>query len=126
MTKRLEIYKCEICGNVIEVLIDGAGELVCCGKPMKLLQENTDDPVVGEKHVPVVVENDDGTVEVKVGSLPHPMTEEHYIMFVETISDRARNLKYLYPYDKPAVTFDSKAKINFAREYCNIHGLWRS
>jgi superoxide reductase len=123
MAKRLEIYKCEKCGNIVEVLHGGEGELVCCGEPMKLFVENTVD-AAKEKHVPVVEEVAKG-VKVKVGSVPHPMEEKHYIEWVEVIVDGKAYREFLKPGDAPEAVFDIKAKGVTAREYCNLHGLWK-
>lgn len=124
MTERLHIYKCEICGNIVEVLHGGKGELVCCGQPMKLLKENTVDAAL-EKHVPVVEKTVDG-IKVKVGSVAHPMEEKHYIEWIEIIADGAAYRKFLTPGDKPEALFKIKAEKIEAREYCNLHGLWKS
>ncbi|NQT84748.1 desulfoferrodoxin, partial [bacterium] len=95
MTERLQVYKCEICGNIVEVLHEGAGELVCCGQPMKLYVENTVD-AAREKHVPVVEETEGG-IKVKVGSVPHPMGEEHYIEWIEIIAGGKAYRQFLNP-----------------------------
>lgn len=124
MTKRLEIYKCEICGNIVEVLHEGVGELVCCNQPMKLYEENTVD-AAKEKHVPVV-EKVDGGFKVKVGSVPHPMEEKHYIEWIEVIANGDAYRHFLKPGDAPEAVFNIKADNVTAREYCNLHGLWRS
>ena len=122
MAERYEIYKCEICGNVIEVLHGGAGQLVCCGQPMKLMEAKKEEQGY-EKHLPVV-EKEDGKTRIKVGSVPHPMEEEHFIEMIEVITTDGRILrKYLEPGQKPEVEFDVK-DIKEAREYCTIHGLW--
>ena len=123
MTKRLQIYKCEICGNIVEVLHEGKGELVCCGEPMKLLVEGAVD-AAKEKHVPVV-EKTAGGIKVKVGSAPHPMEEKHYIEWVEVIADGKAYRQFLKPGDPPEATFDIAAQAVTAREYCNLHGLWK-
>jgi len=123
MTKRLQIYKCEVCGNIVEMQHAGAGELVCCGQPMKLYTENTVDAAV-EKHVPVV-EKTDGGVRVKVGSVPHPMTEEHYIEWVQVIEGEWACRKYLKPGEAPQADLCGEAQKVTARAYCNLHGLWR-
>lgn len=123
MTARLQIYKCEKCGNIVEVLHEGVGELVCCGAPMKLYRENTVD-AAKEKHVPVV-EKIEGGFKVKVGSVPHPMEEKHYIEWIEVIADGAAYRAFLKPGDKPEAVFLIKAAKITAREYCNIHGLWK-
>ena len=124
MTERLQVYKCEICGNIVEVLHEGAGELVCCGQPMKLLVANTVD-AAKEKHVPVIEKTATG-VKVKVGSAAHPMEEKHYIEWIEIIADGKAYRQFLKPGDAPEATFDIKANEIEAREHCNIHGLWKS
>ena len=123
MTERLQIYKCEVCGNIVEVLHDGAGELVCCGQPMKLLVANTVD-AAKEKHVPVIEKTANG-VTVKIGSAPHPMEEKHYIEWIEIIADGKAYRQFLKPGDAPEATFDIQANKIGAREHCNIHGLWK-
>lgn len=122
MATALEIYKCELCGNIVEVLHGGDGELVCCGEAMKLMVENTVD-ASKEKHVPVIERSGD-TVLVKVGSVPHPMEEKHYIEWVEIIADGKAYRQFLKPGQAPEAEFRSSAKQITAREYCNIHGLW--
>jgi len=124
MTVQKQIYRCNICGNIVEVLHAGAGQLVCCGQPMELLEENTVD-ASKEKHVPVVEKTENG-IKVKVGSVPHPMEEEHYIEWIEVIADSAVYRKFLKPADGPEADFDIKAENIEAREYCNLHGLWKS
>lgn len=124
MTERYQIYKCEVCGNIVEVLHGGDGELVCCGKPMKLFKENTSDGAK-EKHVPVVEKTPDG-YKVTVGSVAHPMEEKHYIEWIELIADGVTHRKYLKPGDAPTATFAVTAKSVTAREYCNLHGLWKA
>ena len=124
MTKMYEIYKCKICGNIVEVLHTGVGQLVCCGQPMELLKEKTED-VGQEKHVPVIEKTETG-IKVKVGSVPHPMEEKHYIEWVEIIADGRVYKKFLKPGDKPEAEFEIKAAKIEAREYCNIHELWKS
>lgn len=122
MTERLQDYKCEICGNIVEVLHSSKGQLVCCNQPMKLMEEKTED-VGKEKHVPVIEKTKTG-IKVRVGSIPHPMEEKHYIEWIEIITDCGSLRRFLKPGDKPEAEFemkDGKAKI---REYCNIHGLW--
>lgn len=122
MTKKLQVYKCEVCGNIVEVLHEGAGELVCCDQPMKLLQEQTEEQGK-EKHLPVIEKTDVG-IKVKVGSVPHPMEEKHYIEWVAVQTDRGIFRKFLKPGEKPEAQFETKQDILQAREYCNIHGLW--
>ena len=124
MTQRLEIYRCELCGNIIEVMHAGPGELVCCGQPMSCLKENTVDAAV-EKHVPVI-EKIEGGVKVSVGSVPHPMEEKHYIEWIEIIADGKSYRQFLKPGDKPEAVFNVTASDITAREYCNLHGLWKS
>ena len=124
MAKRLEVYKCGVCGNIIEVLHAGKGNLVCCGQPMNLLVENTVD-AAKEKHVPVI-ETVKGGVKVKVGEVPHPMEEKHWIEWVEIIADGKTYRQYLNPGETPEATFSVTADQITAREYCNIHGLWKA
>ncbi|MCX5798532.1 MAG: desulfoferrodoxin [Proteobacteria bacterium] len=124
MAERLQVFKCEICGNIVEVLHGGKGELVCCNKPMVLLKENTVDASL-EKHVPVIEKTPDG-VKVKVGSVPHPMEEKHYIEWVEVIADGKIYLQFLSPGASPEAFFTVKGENITAREYCTIHGLWQS
>jgi superoxide reductase len=124
MAKRLEVYKCGVCGNIVEVLHAGKGNLVCCGQPMNLLVENTVD-AAKEKHVPVI-EKVDGGVKVKVGEVPHPMEEKHWIEWVEIIADGKTYRQYLNPGETPEATFNVTADQITAREYCNIHGLWKA
>jgi len=112
------------CGNIVEVLHGGAGELVCCGEPMKLLKENTSDGAK-EKHVPVIEKTADG-YKVKVGSVAHPMTAEHYIEWIELVADGVSLRAFLKPGDAPEAVFSVKAKTVYAREYCNLHGLWKA
>jgi len=119
-----QVYKCNVCGNIVEVLHAGGGQLVCCGQPMELLKEKTEDAGL-EKHVPVIEKTNSG-VKVKVGSVPHPMEDAHYIEFVEVIADGRIYRKFLGPGDKPEAEFEINAENIKAREYCNVHGLWRS
>ncbi len=123
MASQLQIYKCELCGNIIEVLHGGEGDLVCCGQPMKLMVENTVD-AAKEKHVPVVEKTDKGFV-VKVGAVPHPMEEKHYIEWIELIADGKAYRQFLKPGQTPEAVFCIDAASVSAREYCNIHGLWK-
>ncbi len=123
MTERLQIYKCEVCGNIVEVLHTGKGQLVCCGQPMKLQAENTVD-ASKEKHVPVL-EKTAGGYRVKVGSVAHPMEEKHYIEWVQILADGSAFRIFLKPGDKPEANFNMSAAQLAAREYCNIHGLWK-
>ena len=123
MAEKMEIYKCEACGNIVEVLHGGKGELVCCGQPMKLFKENTVD-AAKEKHVPVVEKTADG-VTVKVGEVAHPMEEKHHIEWIEIIADGSVYRQFLKPGDLPEATFNVKADQVTAREYCTLHGLWK-
>jgi superoxide reductase len=122
MAEKLQIYKCEICGNIVEVLHGGAGELVCCGQPMNNLAAKTAD-VGKEKHVPVI-EKIAGGVKVKIGSVPHPMEEKHYIEWIEIVADGKAYRQFLKPGEAPEAIFKIEAKTITAREYCNVHGLW--
>jgi superoxide reductase len=127
MTEKKQIYRCNICGNIIEVLQIGTGELNCCNQAMKILKEKTGD-IGPEKHIPIIEKTDAG-VKIKVGKLPHPMKDEHCIEWVEIISDNRIYRNYLLPGDPPEVEFDVKIEdINQvrARQYCSIHGLWKS
>ena len=124
MTERLQVYKCEVCGNIVEMLHAGAGELVCCGAPMKNYIENTVD-AAREKHVPVV-EKIAGGFKVKVGSVPHPMEEKHYIEWIEVIADGKAYRQFLQPGQAPEATFEIQADKVVAREYCNLHGMWKA
>jgi len=124
MATNLEIYKCDICGNMVEVVHGGAGELTCCGQAMKLLSENTVDAAL-EKHVPVV-EKVDGGVKVTVGAVAHPMEEKHYIEWIEVIADGRAYRKFLNPGDVPEAVFLIDASDITAREFCNLHGLWKA
>jgi superoxide reductase len=123
MAEKLEVYKCEKCGNMVEVIHGGPGELVCCGEPMKLYKENTVD-AAKEKHVPVI-EKADGGLKVKVGSVAHPMEENHYIEWVEVLVGDKAYRQFLNPGESPEATFDLPAEGVVAREYCNLHGVWR-
>ena len=123
MAERLEVYKCELCGNIVEVLHGGKGELVCCGKPMKRMKENTVD-AAKEKHVPVV-EKVNGGFKVTVGSVAHPMETEHYIEWIELMADGKAYRQFLNPGGAPEAMFSVEAEAVTAREYCNLHGLWK-
>ncbi|MAG79136.1 desulfoferrodoxin [Candidatus Pacearchaeota archaeon] len=118
MTEHRQIYKCEVCGNIIEVLHPAGGTLVCCNQNMKLLEENSSDAAT-EKHVPVIVEN-----KVKVGSVEHPMEESHYIEWIEATDGKNISKVFLKPGEKPEAEFSFD--ITSARAYCNLHGLWKS
>ena len=124
---KLKVFKCEVCGNIVEVLHHGGGELVCCSQKMKEEQDNTTDAAT-EKHVPLI-ESMEGGYKVKVGSVAHPMIEKHYIEWVELIINNKIYRKHLKPEELPEVIFEIKlekaSKIK-ARAYCNLHGLWKS
>lgn len=124
MTELRQVYKCNVCGNIVEMLHTGAGELVCCGQPMELQKEKTED-VGQEKHVPVIEKTESG-VKVKVGSVFHPMEEKHFIEWIEVIVAGKSCRKFLKPGDAPEAEFAVKAEKIKAREYCTIHGLWKS
>jgi len=119
-----QIYRCNVCGNIVKVLHAGVGTLVCCGRPMELLKEKTEDLGL-EKHVPVIEEAEEGYL-VKVGSVPHPMEEKHHIEWIELITNRGYYRKFLKAGEKPEAHFKIKAEKVSAREYCNLHGLWKT
>ncbi len=123
MAEKLQIYKCTVCGNIVEVVHGSTGELVCCGKPMELLDEKIADAAT-EKHVPVV-EKIDGGFKVKVGSVPHPMEEKHYIEWIELLADGKAYRQFLNSGDVPEAMFNIQTDSVTAREYCNVHGLWK-
>ncbi len=118
--KKLDVFKCSVCGNVVEVMSVGGGELTCCGQPMVQLRENTTD-AAKEKHVPVL----EGKT-VKVGSVAHPMAEDHYIEWIEVINGERVCRQFLKPGEEPAAEFGSAKAGSVAREYCNKHGLWKA
>ena len=126
MTKIQDIYVCSVCGNRVEVVHEGAGEMVCCGHPMKLAVAGTSDGAA-EKHVPVI-EKIEGGYKVKIGSVEHPSTEAHYIEWIELLCLPCGCVqrKHLKPGDKPEATFSTTAEKVCAREYCNLHGLWQA
>ncbi|EYE88543.1 Desulfoferrodoxin [Fervidicella metallireducens AeB] len=119
-----QVYKCMVCGNIVEGIHSGQGQLICCGKPMTLQVENTVD-AAREKHVPII-ERVDGGFLVKVGSVEHPMLDNHYIEWIELHVDNKLYRKYLNPGDKPEALFNVDGKVIYAREYCNLHGLWKN
>lgn len=127
MTKLLQVYKCNVCGNIVEVVHAGDGELVCCGQPMKLMKEGMSDGAL-EKHVPVIEKWKRG-YHVKVGSARHPMEEKHYIEWIELVPEggNATYRRYLSPSDEPEAFFDEVVgDAVTARAYCNLHGLWKA
>lgn len=124
MTVQKEVYRCNVCGNIVEVLHEGVGELVCCGQPMELLKEKSEDEG-NEKHVPIIEKTENG-YKVKVGSVPHPMEEKHYIEWIELVADGITYRKFLKPNDLPEAEFCVIAENVSTREFCNIHGHWKS
>ncbi|MEW5913167.1 MAG: desulfoferrodoxin [Thermodesulfobacteriota bacterium] len=124
MADRLSVYKCEVCGNVVELVIVGGGELVCCGQPMVLQKENTTD-AAKEKHVPVIEKTANG-YKVKVGSVPHPMIDTHWIQWIELIAGDKAYMEFLNPGQAPEAEFALKADAVVAQEYCNLHGHWKA
>lgn len=123
-TEKSQVYKCEKCGNIVEILHPGAVALVCCGQPMNLMEEKTADKTT-EKHVPMIEKTSDG-YKVTVGSTLHPMEEKHYIEWIELLTESISYKCFLKPGDKPEALFKTDASSVTAREYCNIHGLWKS
>lgn len=119
--KRGDIYKCGICGHIIEILNPSASPIICCGQPMHLMKANADDSASKEKHVPIISDK-----KVKVGIVAHPMEEKHYIMWIEATGEKANEISkvFLKPGDKPEAEFCFKVKS--ARAYCNLHGLWKN
>ena len=124
MPKQSEVYKCKACGNIVMVLHAGDGDLVCCSENMTLMAANTVD-AAQEKHVPVI-EKITGGYKVKVGSVPHPMEEKHYIEWIELVADGKSYFQFLNPGEVPEATFMINAAVVSAREYCNLHGLWQA
>jgi len=125
MAKIGQIYRCNICGNIVELVHAGKGSLVCCNQKMELLTENSVD-AAKEKHVPVIENNGDKVI-VKIGEMPHPMEEKHYIEWIELVADDDVQRVFLKPGDGPAAKFNTvEGKEYFARAYCNLHGLWKS
>lgn len=123
MTRKKQIYQCTVCKNIVEVLRAGEGGLVCCQKPMDLLEEKKEDEGL-EKHVPVIEETENG-IKVKIGSVEHPMEENHYIEWIEAVVDGKYCRKFLGSEDRPEAEFNLKGENIEAREYCNVHGLWK-
>ena len=122
MAERLEIYKCEVCGNIVEILHGGKGQLYCCGKPMLLLPEKTEDEG-REKHIPVIENTETGRV-IKVGAIPHPMLENHYIEWLDVVTEHCVKRHFFLPGDEPRIEMKCDCKIIKVREHCNVHGLW--
>lgn len=124
MTEFLQIYKCDKCGNIVEVLHAGDGELSCCGQPMRLMKEGMSDGAA-EKHVPVIEKTNKG-YHVKVGSARHPMEEKHYIEWIELVTPNGVLRRNLTPSDEPEAFFENEGDAVAARAYCDIHGLWKA
>jgi superoxide reductase len=123
-TEKLQVYKCNICGNMVESVRGGGGTLVCCNEPMELLAENTTD-AAKEKHVPVV-EKSEGGIKVSVGSVAHPMLDEHYVEWIEAIVDGRAYRQFLSPGEVPEAFFPVQGEAVAVREFCNLHGLWKA
>lgn len=123
MAMKLQVFKCNVCGHLVEVIHEGGGTLTCCDQPMQLMEENKVDAAL-EKHVPVI-EKTAGGILVKVGSVAHPMQDEHYIEWIELLADGKAYRQFLAPGEKPEALFTIKAQDVSAREYCNLHGLWK-
>lgn len=122
--ERNQVYKCNVCGNVVDVIHVGGGTMVCCGQPMELQIEKTDD-AGKEKHVPVIIQGDAETT-VKVGGVPHPMEDKHYIEWVEVTVNGVTEREYLKPGSVPEARFCACGEVSQARSFCNVHGLWKS
>lgn len=127
MTQKNQIYKCNICGNIVEIKHEGAEALVCCTEPMNLIEENTDKGKEGkEKHFPVIKEQSENSITVAIGEMPHPMEENHHIEWIQVIYENGDSAtKFLKSGEEPKATFNTDAKVVAVREYCNLHGLWR-
>ncbi|MFH1237957.1 MAG: desulfoferrodoxin [archaeon] len=125
MTTLNQVWKCEVCGNIIEVLHEGANSLVCCNQPMVFQKEKLKELEGNEKHIPVIEKTEEG-IKVNVGSVEHPMTDEHYIEWIEVISGEKILKKFLKPRDKPFAEFCVEEENIIARAYCNLHSLWKS
>ncbi len=130
MTEVMQVYKCNICGNIVEIINSGFGELVCCSVPMEKLEEKTSDENLQEKHVPIITMEGENKI-IRVGSIPHPMEDNHYIVFIEAISPDKKYLKrkYLHPNEEPKLDLKHNGcayETFTARELCNIHGLWKN
>lgn len=126
MTEKFQLYKCEICGNLVEVLVPGAGELVCCGQPMNLLTAHTEEEIKGESHLPFMYYDEEGKEILQVGEKLHPMIQEHYIQFIQIISQDGKTaaIHFLEPGEEPKMVVKEDLGNYIARENCNIHGLW--
>lgn len=127
MTEKLEFYRCKICGNLVQVMLNGVGDIVCCGEPMEKLSPNTQESGTGEYHIPVYKIDDNGFTSIQVGKELHPMTEEHHIEFIERISKDKNKilLQYLHINNEPRMELQNNVGSECAVEFCNIHGLWK-
>ena len=128
MTEKLEFYRCKVCGNLVQVILSGEGELVCCGEAMEKLEMNNTESGTNEYHIPVYIEDDNGFTSIQVGKELHPMTEEHHIEFIERISkDKMKlALEYIQPGKEPRMQLQEDSGEECAVELCNIHGMWKS
>jgi superoxide reductase len=124
MTEINQVYKCNVCGNIVEMVHQGAGELICCGQPMELRQEKSEEEGT-EKHKPIIDRTGKGVI-VKIGSMPHPMESQHYIEWIEAVTENKVYRKYLEPGQDPKAEFFIETENISARAYCNVHGLWSS
>lgn len=125
MTQLKQVYKCNICGNIVEVVHSGGGELVCCGQSMELQKEKMEENEGKEKHIPVIEKNENG-IKVLVGSVSHPMEDDHYIEWIELIAEDQNIKKFLKPGDSPEAFFKFDGDNFSVRIYCNLHGPWKS
>jgi len=124
MAVKMEVYKCEVCGNIVFVLHGGEGKLVCCGQPMELMEEKTETDEGKEKHIPVIEKIERG-IKVKVGSVSHPMEKNHYIEWIEVTDGSRIYRKFLFPGEKAEAFFPVSSENIKVRELCNVHGLWK-
>lgn len=124
MTVLREVYKCEVCGNMAEMIHTGGGQMSCCGRLMKVTKENIED-AANEKHVPVI-EKIEGGFKIKVGEVDHPMMDKHYIEWIEVHTENKVYRKFLNPAEKPEAVFMVEEEVLYARGFCNLHGLWKS
>ena len=126
MTEKLAIYRCRHCGTIVQVLVEGEGELICCGDLMKKMEMNESETELYEKHIPIFEDVDDKTI-IKVGAIPHPMSKEHHIEFIEALSEDKSwlKIKFLKHNEEPQMEIRKNCNTNCALEYCNIHGLYK-
>lgn len=124
MNQIKQICKCNVCGNIVEILHAGAGSLVCCNQPMeKLVEKNQEEGF--EKHLPVI-EKRGNLIKIKVGDVLHPMEDAHFIEWIEIIEDGVSYRKVLSPGQSPEMQMEVGGGEIFVRSFCNIHGLWKS